>query len=238
MTHLLLTWGYLALFIAVLLAAMGIPTGSELVIAFAGALASGKVSGSEHHLNIVVVIVVASIAELAGSFLGYGIGRVGGRPLVEHLGKYVLITPRDLDRAERLFQRHGQPVVFFGRFIPLVRSFVGIAAGIAEMAVLPFAVFTGLAATLWVAAFALLGDSLGAKWNHSLHSVSTVGYAVAALVVVLGAALFLKRFREVRHAHRGLRQVQGEAAPREGLVPLSQLPAEPVAGGGLPTTEG
>src|SRR3984957_13052269 len=96
MTHLLLTWGYVALFLATLLAAMGIPTGSELVIGYAGALASGHVGGSHHHLNIVVVIVLATAGELIGSFVGYGIGRLGGRPLVERVGRYVLITKADL----------------------------------------------------------------------------------------------------------------------------------------------
>jgi membrane protein DedA with SNARE-associated domain len=199
-THLLLTWGYVALFLAVLLAAMGIPTGSELVIAFAGALASGKVGGSGHHLNIVVVIALASVAELLGSFLGYGIGRIGGRPLVGRLGRYVLLAPRDLDRAERLFARHGQPVVFFGRFVPLVRSFVGIAAGIAEMPVLAFALFTGLAAVLWCTAFAVIGEHLGAQWDH-LKGLSTVGYVVAVLLVALVTVAFVKRFRAMRRAH-------------------------------------
>jgi membrane protein DedA with SNARE-associated domain len=198
MTHLLLTWGYVALFVATVLAAMGLPTGSELVIAYAGALASGHVAGGAHHLDLVVVIVLATAGELIGSFLGYGIGRVGGRPLVERVGRYVLLTKADLDRAERLFARHGEPVVFFGRFIPLLRSFVGLAAGIAEMTVARFAVFTALAAALWCTAFALLGDALGASWNKVLHNVSDIGYVVAAVLVVAIAVLFFGRLRTVR----------------------------------------
>src|ERR1019366_1546520 len=100
------------------------------------------------HLNLLIVILIATVAELIGSFLGYGIGRAGGRPLVERIGRFVLVTNADLDRAERLFSRHGEPVVFFGRFIPLLRSFVGLAAGIAEMAVAKFALFTALAAAI------------------------------------------------------------------------------------------
>ena len=198
MTHLLLTWGYAALFLATVLAAMGIPTGSELVIAYAGALASGHVGASTHHLNLAAVIVLATLGELLGSFAGYGIGRVGGRPLVERLGRYVLLTNADLDRTERVFARHGEPVVFFGRFIPLLRSFVGLAAGIAEMTVAKFAVFTALAAAIWCTGFALLGDALGASWDNVLHNVSDAGYVVAALVVVAVVVLFVGRIRTVR----------------------------------------
>jgi membrane protein DedA with SNARE-associated domain len=198
MTHLLLSWGYVALFIATVLAAMGLPTGSEIVIAYAGALASGHVGGSPHHLNLFAVIAIATIGELIGSFLGYGIGRVGGRPLVERAGRFVLITNADLDRAERLFERHGEPVVFFGRFIPLLRSFVGLAAGIAEMTVAKFAMFTAFAAAIWCSAFALLGDALGANWDSVLKKVSDAGYLIAAVIVAGLVVLFLHRLRAVR----------------------------------------
>jgi membrane protein DedA with SNARE-associated domain len=198
MTHLLLTWGYGALFVATLLAATGIPTGSELVIAYAGALASGHVAGGGQHLNLPVVIVLATLGELLGSFAGYGIGRVGGRPLVERLGRYVLLTNADLERGERLFARHGEPVVFFGRFIPLLRSFVGLAAGLAEMTVAKFAVFTALAAAIWCTAFALLGDALGASWSKVLHDVSDAGYAVGAVIGIAVVAALVVRLRAVR----------------------------------------
>jgi len=198
MTHLLLTWGYPALFLATLLAAMGLPTGSEIVIGYAGALASGHLGGGSRHLDLALVIVLASLAEVIGAFVGYSIGRVGGRPLVERVGRYVLVTKADLDRAERLFARRGEPVVFFGRFVPLLRSFIGIAAGLAEMSVAKFAVFTALAGAIWVSAFAVAGDALGSSWDRVLHNVTDVGYLIAAALVLGAAALLWKRFRAVR----------------------------------------
>ena len=147
---------------------------------------------------VLAVIVVATTGELLGSFAGYGIGRVGGRHLVERLGRYVLLTNADLDRAERLFERHGEPVVFFGRFVPLLRSFIGLAAGLAEMTVAKFSVFTALAAALWCTAFALIGDALGTSWESALHKVSDVGYLVAGILVITVVALFLGRLRTVR----------------------------------------
>jgi len=229
-THLVLTWGYFALFIATVLAAMGLPTGSEIVIAYAGALASGHISGSSHHLNLVAVIAIATVGELIGSFLGYTIGRVGGRPLVERVGRFVLITNADLDRAERLFERHGEPVVFFGRFIPLVRSFVGIAAGIAEMTVAKFAIFTAFAAAIWCTAFAVLGDGLGANWDSTLKKVSDAGYVVAAVVVVVVVMLFLHRIKAVRAARNHVGSSSAQA--------LSSDPAGTSFGGATPDQPG
>jgi membrane protein DedA with SNARE-associated domain len=210
-THLLLHWGYLALFIATLLAAMGIPTGSELVIALAGALASGKVTGSSHHLSLVGVIVVATVGEVIGSMLGYTIGRVGGRPLVERIGKYVLITNKDLDRAEAMFDRHGQPIAFFGRFIPLVRSFVGLGAGLAEMAVVRFVAWTAAASAIWCSLFAVVGYKVGGHWSKDLHDVSLVTDVIAVLVVAGIVVLVAKRWRDVRSAReRDSRATEGE----------------------------
>src|ERR1700689_1631696 len=127
MEHILATWGYLALFVITALAALGIPVGSEIAIGYAGVLASGElVSGRHDHLSLVLVVVLATLGELVGSLVGYAIGRFGGRRLVEKLGRYVLLTHKDLDRAEAWFTRRGESVVFFGRYVPLVRSFISI----------------------------------------------------------------------------------------------------------------
>src|SRR3984957_1621658 len=115
MEHLRGTWGYLSLFGVCVLASLGIPGGLELAIGYAGVLASGQfVSGHHHHLQLALVILVATAGELCGSLIGYAIGRFGGRPLVERVGKYVLLTKKDLDRAESWFDGRGEAVVFFG----------------------------------------------------------------------------------------------------------------------------
>ena len=134
MEHFLETWGYLAVFILSFISSMGLPVGAEVAIIYGGVLASGQIANEPHHLNLVAVIVVATLAEVLGSLVGYLIGYFGGRPLVDRVGKYVLLTHKDLDRAEAWFARRGEPVVLFGRFIPLLRSFVSLAAGLGEMA--------------------------------------------------------------------------------------------------------
>ena len=200
MEHFLDHWTYLAIFVLSFISSMGIPVGAEIAIIFGGALASGKITG-EPHLNIVAVIAVAAAAEVVGSLAGYGIGNYGGRPLVDRVGKYVLLTHRDLDRAEAWFDRRGEPLVLFGRFIPLLRSFISLAAGLAEMAVVKFVVFTVIGCTVWCTALTLLGDSLGSTYNHALKDFSDVGYVLAALAVVAVAVLIAHRLK-VRRAEQ------------------------------------
>lgn len=202
MEHFLETWGYLAVFGLSFISSMGLPVGAEVAIIYGGVLASGAIQGEPHHLSLVLVIVVATLAEVLGSLAGYLIGYFGGRPLVDRVGKYVLLTHKDLDRAESWFDRRGEPFVLFGRFIPLLRSFVSFAAGLGEMAFGKFLVFTVIGCAIWCTALTSLGYSLGSSYSHVLKAFSDVGYVVAVLVVIAVVILFVHRVRVVRHEQR------------------------------------
>ncbi|HLN43032.1 MAG TPA: DedA family protein [Acidimicrobiales bacterium] len=198
MEHFLETWGYVAVFGLSFISSMGLPVGAELAVIYGGVLASGQIAHEPHHLNVVLVIVLATLGEVMGSLAGYLIGFYGGRALVDRFGKYVLLTHKDLDRAEAWFGRHGEPLVLFGRFIPLLRSFVSFAAGLGEMAIGKFLAFTVIGCAIWCTALASLGDALGSSYNHVLKDFSYAGYALAALAVVAVVLLFLHRLRTVR----------------------------------------
>ena len=177
---------------------MGLPVGAELAVIYGGVLASGQIPHEPHHLNLALVIVLAALAEVLGSLAGYLIGSYGGRTLVNRFGKYVLLTHKDLDRAEAWFAGHGEPRVLFGRFIPLLRSFVSIAAGLGEMAIGKFVVFTVIGCAVWCTALSSLGFALGASYNHVLKTFSDAGYGLAALAVLAVVAFFIHRLRVVR----------------------------------------
>jgi membrane protein DedA with SNARE-associated domain len=198
--HFLESWGYAAIFVLSFISSMGLPVGAELAIIGGGVLASGHpLSGSEAHpLNLAVVILVATLGEVLGSLAGYAIGRYGGRTLVDKVGKYVLLTHKDLDRAEAWFARRGEPVVLFGRFIPLLRSFVSFAAGLGEMAPLKFLAFTVIGCAIWCTALVSLGYSLGGSYHHVLKAFSYAGYVLAALAVVAVAVVLWHRWRQYR----------------------------------------
>jgi membrane protein DedA with SNARE-associated domain len=201
--HFLETWGYAAVFVLSFISSMGLPVGSELAIIGGGVLASGAcvTSGTCHPtnpLNFVVVILVAVAGEVLGSLAGYAIGRFGGRALVDKVGKYVLLTHKDLDRAEAWFARRGEPFVLFGRFIPLLRSFVSFAAGLGEMALPKFLAYTVIGCAIWCTALVSIGYSLGSSYNHVLKAFSYAGYVLAALAVVAVAIVFWHRWRQYR----------------------------------------
>src|SRR5215472_15476022 len=126
MTTFLTSAGYLALIIFAFVEACAIPISSEITFGFAGVLAY------EGHLNLVLVIVIGSLAELAGSYVSYLIGRKGGRHTVERVGKH-FVSAKDLDRAERFFAGRGTWAIAVARVIPLVRAFVGLVAGFIEV---------------------------------------------------------------------------------------------------------
>lgn len=203
MEHFLETWGYLAVFVLSFVSAMGLPVGAEVAIIFGGVLASGQIANEPHHLNLIAVIVVATVAEVLGSLAGYLIGYFGGRPLVDRVGKYVLLTHKDLDRAEAWFARRGEPVVLFGRFIPLLRSFVSFAAGLGEMAMAKFVAFTVIGCAVWCTVLTSVGYGLGSSYQRVLNGFSYAGYVAAVLVVLAVAVLFIHRLRVMR-AERSL----------------------------------
>jgi membrane protein DedA with SNARE-associated domain len=195
--HFLASWGYLGVFVLSFISAMGLPVGAEIALISGGALARG-LPGEGTPLQLAVVIIVAILGEVLGSLAGYGIGRYGGRTLVDKVGKYVLLTHKDLDRAEAWFARRGDPFVFFGRFIPLIRSFVSFAAGLGEMAIGKFTLYTVAACAIWCTALVSLGYSLGSSYSHVLKAFSFVGYIVGALAVIAVVVVFLHRLREYR----------------------------------------
>ena len=196
MEKFLYTYGYIAIFGLSFISSMGIPAGSELAILGGGALASGEIlkvagdpSQGHYQLSLVLVIVLATLGEVLGSLVGYLIGMYGGRPLVDRFGKYVLLTHKDLDRAESWFAKH---------FVPLVRSFVSFAAGLGEMAMAKFLIFTVIGCAVWTTALASLGYSLGSTYATVEKKFSYAGYAAAVLFVVLVVILIIHRVRTMR----------------------------------------
>ena len=199
MNHFLETWGYLAIFVLTVLESACVPIPSEVTLGLGGALASGAViSGVRGDLNLGWVIVVGILGELVGSLIAYVVGRTGGRAFVNRYGRYLLITHRDLDRVEEWFGRRGDPVVLIGRVIPVVRTFISLPAGLAEMNVTKFVVFTTIGVAAWVSLLSSIGYAVGTKWNSVTKGFSYASYAVAAIAVISIAVFVLHRLRALR----------------------------------------
>lgn len=194
--HLISSAGYLAIFVLMLAESACIPIPSELVMPLAGALAATG------RLEIVAVILLGTLGNLAGSFLAWGVGKVGGRPAVRRLGRFAWLREDDLDRAERWFARHGEAAVFFGRLLPVVRTFISLPAGAAEMPAGRFGTYTALGSLPWSAALALAGYELGANWHVVDRWVTRASDVVAVLAVlgIISGLYGLARRRRARAA--------------------------------------
>jgi membrane protein DedA with SNARE-associated domain len=136
-----------------------IPIPSEVIMPFAGsALAHSQ-------MDLVWLAVLASVASNVGSIPAYFVGAKGGRPLVERYGRYLLLSKRDLDWADRFFVKFGSLAVLIGRMLPIIRTFIAFPAGIARMSQVRFHVYTFLGSFPWCYALAYVGMKLGDRWQ-------------------------------------------------------------------------
>jgi membrane protein DedA with SNARE-associated domain len=197
------TYGYVGIFVLTLLGSACIPIPSEVVLLFGGALASAGFAETvlgqpEAGVGLIAVIVVALAGSMVGSWLAYWAGRAGGRPLIDRWGRHLLLRPHEVDRAHAWFERHGEAAVFFSRMIPLVRAFISLPAGVAQMDLGKFSLYTFLGNLPWTIGLALTGYYLGENWR-------TLERYLQPLAIVLGVLLLgalgwwiAKRLRERR----------------------------------------
>jgi len=171
----------------------GVPVPSEVTMPFAGFLAATG------QMSFWIVVIVGAVANLAGSLLAYWIGYVGGRPLITKYGKYILISHHDLDMADRWFSRHGELIVFLGRLLPVVRTYISFPAGIAKMNLKKFAIYTFLGVLPWSALFAWLGLQMGVNWEMIKTKLHNLDIAIAVLII---AAIAFYIWRKIKHAKK------------------------------------
>ena len=187
--------GYVGIFILSALESAAVPIPSEVVIPFSGFLAAGG------KFSLWGIVAVATLANLAGSVVLFLIGRSGGRWILERYGKYVLIHKKDLDAADKWFSRYGTAAVFWGRMLPVVRTFVSLPAGVAKMNIGRFSLFTFLGALPWNLLLAILGFKAGNNWDM-LHSYFRKADIFIVILVIAGAALYVAR--HLRHKHHNV----------------------------------
>ena len=182
------------------------PAASELVMVYAGALASGAFASQHvvlfgHEIEpggwaFVTMALAGTLGYVVGAIGGWAIGRYGGRPFVERHGRFLHLGPERLDRAERWFDRHDRWAVLLGRITPVVRSFVSIPAGVFEMPFWPYLWLTAIGSAIWAFALAGIGYAFGSNYERFHHAFDLVLLAGAALlvlyVVVRGASSRLK----------------------------------------------
>jgi membrane protein DedA with SNARE-associated domain len=191
-------YGYAAIFVLMLLESACVPIPSEVTMLFGGALASAAFAGSGQQLDLVAVIAAGVLGNLVGSLLAYWVGYAGGRPLALRWGRYLLIRPHEIDRAHDWFEHHGEAAVFFGRLLPVVRTFISLPAGVAKMNLWKFVLYTLLGCIPWTAGLACAGYALGNRWNEVERVMRPFAWIVAALLLAAIALWIPRRWRAVR----------------------------------------
>jgi membrane protein DedA with SNARE-associated domain len=212
--HLIIQYGYVAVFLLMLAESACIPIPSEVIMLFGGALAAGAYPGV--HLSLAGVVLAGVLGNVAGSYLAWGVGRYAGQAAVRRWGRRFGVRGHDIDRAVAWFDRHGSSAVLFGRVVPVVRTFISLPAGFADMPAGRFGLFTTLGCIPWTAALGIAGYVLGTNWQHVANDFHGPTYAIAGIVVVALAVAVVLHFRRRRRRAGG---DGGEPAGTDPQVP-------------------
>ncbi len=178
--------GYWGIVLSMAIESACIPLPSEIIMPFSGYLVfTGR-------FGLFQVAIAGAAGCVLGSVIAYWVGVYGGRPFLLKYGKYVLITPKELDTADRWFARYGDAAIFISRLLPVIRTFISLPAGIARMNFPKFVIYTFIGSFPWCLGLAWLGKTLGENWNtlgKYFHQLD----ALIGVVIVAGITWFVWR---------------------------------------------
>lgn len=171
-----------------------IPLPSELIMPLAGWMLIRNMGlGPEY---VLLAGVYGAIGCVLGSVVAFGVGKWGGRPLLEKYGKYILISRHDMEIADRWFTKHGSLSIFVSRLLPVVRTYISLPAGIAEMHFWKFVIYTFLGSFIWCAGLAYGGYLLGEHWDKIRAVMQPADPFIIAVILVL---IGLYIYRHIKH---------------------------------------
>ena len=185
--HLLSQYGYTAVFILVAVESLGVPLPGETILITAAIYA-----GSTHRLSVWLIFTVAAIAAIAGDNIGYWIGDKGGYRLLRRYGHYIRADATKIKIGRLIFDRHGPKVVFFGRFVSVLRTYAAFLSGTMKMRWRRFLPYNAAGGIVWAAIYSFAPYAIGS----AINTVSTpvdIGLSVAAAVLVVAVILVLRR---------------------------------------------
>ncbi len=200
-THLIGQYGYGAVALAIGIESVGIPFPGETTL-----LAAAVYAGTTHRLSIAWVIVAAAAGAVIGDNIGFWIGREFGYPILLRYGRYVRISERRIKLGQYLFLKHGGKVVFFGRFVAVLRALAAFLAGANRMTWRRFLIFNAAGGIIWTVAYGTGAYYLGEQVQRVLGPVGIGMLAVAAVLMIGG-------FFVLRHHERQLEEKASRAIP-------------------------
>ena len=195
-------FGYGAVAFAVGVESIGVPFPGESTL-----IAAALYAGATHHLNIIVVVIAAATGAIVGDNIGFLIGREVGFPLLVRYGHYIRMTPPRIKLGQYLFLRHGGKVVFFGRFIAILRALAAFLAGANRMTWPRFLVFNAAGGIVWAAVYGFGAYFLGEEIRRLMGPVG-ITLGVLAVLVIIAGTIFIRR-NEVRLEKEAERALPG-----------------------------
>ena len=202
------TGGLAILFVLMTAQCVGVPFPSEVIMPVAGVFAATG------HLNLVAAIAVGTAGNLVGSLIAYALAAWLGEPVLLGPGRYIGIRRHHVEIADRWFQRHGKSAVFWGRFLPVVRTYISFPAGLARVPIVPFSLLTVAGTLPWCAALAVAGWKVGQSYTNFSGPIGDAGIVIAVILVLVVAGWIVRgRRREAQPTRPG--DALHAAAPRE-----------------------
>lgn len=187
-------YGYAGVFVILVMEMIGIPFPAETTLTISG------FEWTQGAFRLIPLLLAASLGNIVGSSIAYGLGRFLGRPIIVKFGRVIGITNERLDKANQLFAKYESPVVLFGKFIAGVRVLIPYLAGINKMSFGLFSIYNAVSAIVWAGVFIILGRYIGVEWtryHQVLHKYMIPAIIVAAVLVAAYVALKIwKRRRE------------------------------------------
>ncbi|AQP77166.1 DedA family protein [Listeria monocytogenes] len=197
-TSIMADFGYIGIFILIMVENLFPPIPSEIILTFGGFMTTVT------SLNVVMVIIVATLGSVVGAILLYKVASYFGKErltkIVLKYGRILRLKESDIERAENFFLKYGSWAVFLCRMIPLIRSLISIPAGMTKMKMSKFLILTTAGSLLWNTVLIGLGAMLGESWSEIvvfMDSFSTIIYSIIAILVVVGLGFFFRaRFKK------------------------------------------
>ncbi len=181
--YIIQTMGYWGVFIGMTLESACIPLPSEIIMPFSGFV----VWQGTTNMTLMGITLVGAIGNLTGSLIAYFVGLKGGRPFLEKYGRYIFISHSKLELADRWFERYGWEAVLISRMLPVVRTFISLPAGIANMDLKKFSLYTFIGSLPWSFILAYIGVQLGPNWDliESYFHIMDIGVFIGILGLII-----------------------------------------------------
>ena len=185
--HLLSQYGYVAVFILVAVESLGVPLPGETIL-----IAAGIYAGSTHRLSVWLIFAVAALAAIVGDNIGFLIGDKGGYRLLRRYGHYVRADETKIKIGRLIFDRHGPKVVFFGRFVSVLRTYAAFLAGTLKMHWRKFLPWNAAGGIVWAAIYSFVPYAIGNTIN-TISSSANIALGAAAVILIVAAIVIVRR---------------------------------------------